>query len=363
MPLRIVRNNIVAMEADAIVNCANPYPVVGSGVDSCIYQAAGATELLAARKQIGEIPPGQAAVTPGFGLRAKYIIHAVTPRWSGGHRQEKMLLRSTYEHILELAVAHQCQSVALPLLGTGNNRFPKGLSLALAREVIEKYLLQQEDLTVFLVVYDKESFKLVAESYDFIESYLEENFPSAPMRFERYLRSENRMEDMDQEEMLCEYCEALPKADKLDEEIVASKLPPLASHPVASTKVFSKCSSTWPEFELPPRLDTFSDRLFQLIDKKGLEEVAVYKKANMDRKHFSKLRKRDYTPKKPTVLALALALHLNVDETMDLLSYAGLALAPNDKQDMIVKLCIENGVFDVLRVNELLFMHDVETLN
>lgn len=363
MPLRIVRNNIVAMEADAIVNCANPYPVVGSGVDSCIYQAAGATELLAARKQIGEIPPGQAAVTPGLGLRAKYIIHAVTPRWSGGHRQEKMLLRSTYEHILELAVAHQCQSVALPLLGTGNNRFPKGLSLALAREVIEKYLLQQEDLTVFLVVYDKESFKLVAESYDFIESYLEENFPDEPLQFKNYLHLESRIESAARRETFYEYCEALPRSEKQNHDLDTNNVPPLGSHPVASTKVFSKCSSTWPEFELPPKLDTFSDRLFQLIDKKGLEEVAVYKKANMDRKHFSKLRKRDYTPKKPTVLALALALHLNVDETMDLLSYAGLALAPNDKQDMIVKLCIENGVFDVLRVNELLFMHDVETLN
>ncbi|MGM9568675.1 MAG: macro domain-containing protein [Phascolarctobacterium sp.] len=363
MPLRIVRNNIVQVEADAIVNTANPYPVIGSGVDSCIYEAAGARELLTARRQIGEIPPGQAALTPAFGLRAKYIIHAVTPRWTGGHRQERMLLRSTYEQILELAVAHQCQSVAMPLLGTGNNRFPKGLSLALAREVSEKYLQQQEDLTVLLVVYDKESFKLAAESYDFIESYLEENFPTDPPSYRSYMRLENRMEDVAGEEMLSEYCEALPRSAKLDDEIDADKVPPLASYHVASTKLFSKQSNTWPEFELPPKLESFSDRLFQLIDKKGLEEVVVYKKANMDRKHFSKLRKRDYTPKKPTVLALALALRLNVDETMDLLSYAGLALAPNDKQDMIVKLCIENSIFDVLRVNEILFTYDVPTLN
>lgn len=350
MPLQIVRNNIVNMQADAIVNTANPYPVIGSGVDSCIYKAAGADKLLAARKQIGPIAPGQAAITPAYGLKAKYIIHAVTPRWSGGQRQEEILLLSTYERIMELAVEHNCQSVALPLLGTGNNRYPKGLSLEIARAVVEKYLALHEDLLVLLVVYDKEAFKLAAASYDFIENYLEENFPEEPQAPMCYLRLENRYEQLDREEILYDLCE----------DAVESL--PKKSHPVAAAKLF-KPAGTWPEFELPPKLDSFSDRLFQLIDKKGLEEVTVYKKANMDRKHFSKLRKRDYTPKKPTVLALALAMGLNVDETTDLLSYAGLALAPNDKQDMIVKLCMENGVYDVLRVNELLFMHDVPTLN
>lgn len=350
MPLQIVRNNIVNMQADAIVNTANPYPVIGSGVDSCIYKAAGADKLLAARKQIGPIAPGQAAITPAYGLKAKYIIHAVTPRWSGGQRQEEILLRSTYERIMELAVEHNCQSVALPLLGTGNNRYPKGLSLEIARAVVEKYLALHEDLLVLLVVYDKEAFKLAAASYDFIENYLEENFPEEPPASLSYLRLENRYEQLDREEILYDLCE----------DAVESL--PKKSHPVAAAKL-CKPAGTWPEFELPPKLDSFSDRLFQLIDKKGLEEVTVYKKANMDRKHFSKLRKRDYTPKKPTVLALALAMGLNVDETTDLLSYAGLALAPNDKQDMIVKLCMENGVYDVLRVNELLFMHDVPTLN
>ena len=350
MPLQIVRNNIVNMQADAIVNAANPYPVIGSGVDSCIYKAAGADKLLAARKQIGPIAPGQAAITPAYGLKAKYIIHAVTPRWSGGQRQEEILLRSTYERIMELAVEHNCQSVALPLLGTGNNRYPKGLSLEIARAVVEKYLALHEDLLVLLVVYDKEAFKLAAASYDFIENYLEENFPEEPQAPMCYLRLDNRYEQLDREEILYDLCE----------DAVESL--PKKSHPVAAAKLF-KPAGTWPEFELPPKLDSFSDRLFQLIDKKGLEEVTVYKKANMDRKHFSKLRKRDYTPKKPTVLALALAMGLNVDETTDLLSYAGLALAPNDKQDMIVKLFMENGVYDVLRVNELLFMHDVPTLN
>ncbi|MGM9529163.1 MAG: macro domain-containing protein [Phascolarctobacterium sp.] len=353
MPLKIVRNNIVKIEADAIVNTANPYPVIGSGVDSCIYKAAGADKLLAARKQIGPIAPGQAAITPAYGLKAKYIIHAVTPRWSGGQRQEEILLRSTYERIMELAVEHNCQSVALPLLGTGNNRYPKGLSLEIARAVIEKHLALNEDLLVLLVVYDKEAFKLAAASYDFIENYLEENFPEEPPAPRFYLRREHRMERLELEDADRACYEAYEDTEFLPN--ITSALP-------AASKVFTK-SSTWPEFELPPKLDSFSDRLFQLIDKKGLEEVTVYKKANMDRKHFSKLRKRDYTPKKPTVLALALAMGLNVDETTDLLSYAGLALAPNDKQDMIVKLCMENGVYDVLRVNELLFMHDVPTLN
>ena len=140
MPLKIVKNNIIDMHADAIVNTANPHPVVGSGVDAKIYHAAGLEELLEARRKIGNIPPGQAAITPAYKLNAKYIIHAVSPCWRGGHNCEAKLLESTYESIMELAVQHKCRSVAMPLLATGNNHFPRGMSLDLAVKVATKYI-------------------------------------------------------------------------------------------------------------------------------------------------------------------------------------------------------------------------------
>ena len=173
MPLKIVRSNIVDMHADAIVNTANAYPVIGSGVDETIYEAAGREELIADRIAIGEITPGQAAITPAHNLNAKYIIHAVSPKWRGGRNFEKMLLKSSYEHIMRLAVENNCSSVAMPLLATGNNRFPRGMSLDLAVEVATKYINDLDDFTVYIVVYDEDSFSVARNRYRSIEKYIE----------------------------------------------------------------------------------------------------------------------------------------------------------------------------------------------
>ena len=156
------------MHADAIVNTANAYPVIGSGVDETIYEAAGKEALIADRMAVGEIPPGQAAITPAHNLNAKYIIHAVSPKWRGGRNFEKMLLKSSYEHIMRLAVENNCSSVAMPLLATGNNRFPRGMSLDLAVEVATKYIDKLDDFTVYIVVYDDASFGWYTEQ-DFID--------------------------------------------------------------------------------------------------------------------------------------------------------------------------------------------------
>lgn len=369
MPLKIVRNNITRMRADAIVNTANPYPIIGSGVDQSIYTAAGAGELLDARRAIGEIPPGQAAITPAFGLKAKYIIHAVTPKWRGGQNLETLLLRSTYEQIMELAVTHNCQSVALPLLATGHNRFPRGLSLRLAREVSEKYLSLLDDFTIYLVVYDRAAFALAAEQYPDIEAYLDKNyFPDEPeidaigersvetICYEHVIASEDELESRECLNIECpsEARESSPRARKKDLGDTSKML-------FNYSKV--ALGSQWPEFIHPHVEESFSERLLRIIDKKGFKDTEVYKKANIDRKLFSKIRKKSYHPGKKTALALLLALQLNVDEATDLLSYAGMAFAPNDFTDMIVKGCLENGIFDVLRVNEILFAYNLETLN
>lgn len=370
MPLKIVRNNITRMRVDAIVNTANPYPVIGSGVDQQIYAAAGVEELLVARKAIGQIPVGQAAITPAFGLKAQYIIHAVSPRWRGGHMGEVELLGSTYEEIMRLAVAHNCHSVALPLLATGNNRFPRGISLGLAREVAEKYLSQLEDFTIYLVVYDRATFALASEQYPDIEDYLDKHYlpddedmqihmDALESRFDEDLCYDH-VQSSEEELESREFCiNALPS---VEEEPRATKTADGASHRLFGY-IKAPMVGQWPEFMQQPTQESFSEKLLRIIDKKGYKDTDVYKKANLDRKLFSKIRKKNYHPGKKTAFALLLALQLNVDEATDLLSYAGIAFAPNDLTDMIVKACLENGIFDVLRVNEILFAYNLETLN
>ena len=364
MPLKIVRSNIVDMHADAIVNTANAYPVIGSGVDETIYEAAGREELIADRIAIGEIPPGQAAITPAHNLNAKYIIHAVSPKWRGGRNFEKMLLKSTYQHIMRLAVDNNCSSVAMPLLATGNNRFPRGMSLDLAVEVATKYINELDDFTVYIVVYDDDSFSVARNRYRSIEKYIERiqyeyhhsnrriclsclnalvtddlrqysiNLPS-PSNAKRY--------DVDA-------CEEV----QFDEELI--QVPQDQDIPLKSADV-------WEEFVKEENKESFSDRLFSLINKKGLTDTEVYKRANLDRRLFSKLRKREYTPTKKTIFALILALELNLDEAIDLLRYAGLAFRPNSTTDIAVKWYLNHKKYNVIDLNIFLMDHGEEPLN
>ena len=364
MPLKIVRSNIVDMHADAIVNTANAYPVIGSGVDETIYEAAGREELIADRIAIGEIPPGQAAITPAHNLNAKYIIHAVSPKWRGGRNFEKMLLKSTYQHIMRLAVDNNCSSVAMPLLATGNNRFPRGMSLDLAVEVATKYINELDDFTVYIVVYDDASFSVARNRYRSIEKYIERvqyeyhhsnrriclsclkalvtddlrqcsiNLPS-PSNAKRY--------DVDA-------CEEV----QFDEELI--QVPQDQDIPLKSADV-------WEEFVKEENKESFSDRLFSLINKKGLTDTEVYKRANLDRRLFSKLRKREYTPTKKTIFALILALELNLDEAIDLLRYAGLAFRPNSTTDIAVKWYLNHKKYNVIDLNIFLMDHGEEPLN
>ena len=158
MPFEIVRNNLVNMEVDAVVNTANPNPVIDSGVDSEVHAKAGA-ELLAARKKIGYIDVGAAAITSGYELAAKYVIHTVGPIWSGGSYDEEQILASCYRSSLALAKNHQCESVAFPLIATGNYKFPKSLALQIAVREISSFLIENE-MQIYLVVFDKDAFKL-----------------------------------------------------------------------------------------------------------------------------------------------------------------------------------------------------------
>ena len=114
MPLKIIRNDITKVAADAIVNTANPRPRIGAGTDHAIHEAAG-PELFEARKAIGDIAPGESVETPAFGLPAKYVLHTVSPAWIDGRHREEEELREAYDAALNLAHELKCRSVAFPL--------------------------------------------------------------------------------------------------------------------------------------------------------------------------------------------------------------------------------------------------------
>ena len=361
MALQIIRNNIINVEADAIVNTANPMAGVGSGVDCAIYEAAGWDRLLAERKKIGVIRPGEAAYTPAFDLKAKYIIHTVGPAWRGGGFGERETVAGCYSSSLGLAKKLGCESAAFPLIATGTYGFPKDEALRIAIAEISRFLLEN-DMEIFLVVYDRESFEVSGKLFSGIRSFIEEpedmivmNSMPAP-EHSRYIRrgKSRRQEDAD-------YAGSVLLEPELCE--------PAAEDFTSKAKSFMPLREAFPSSaeSLEERLrhmdKTFQEYLFMLIDRRGLTDPEVYRKANIDRKHFSKIRSnKDYKPGKRTALALAIALELSLDETRDLLSRAGLSLSPSMVSDKIIEYCIETGNYDIYEINCILFKYDQQTL-
>ena len=317
MPFQIIRNDITKVRADVIVNTANPQPKIGGGTDSAVYAAAGADALLAERRKIGSIEPGQAAATPAFALPAKYIIHTVGPVWQDGRSGEKDILRACYENTLALAEELHAESIAFPLIAAGVYGFPKEEALNIALSEIGKFLLTH-DTDVLLVVFDRAAFKLSAQIVGEINEFIDEHGVNAAQETEYAGRY-----GQDRERRLRNARENLP--DSLDD-------------------MLSRAG------------DTFQQRLFRLIDASGMDDVTVYKKANIDRKVFSSIRcKADYKPSKKTAVAFAIALELTMPEMRELLACAGIALSNSDTFDLIISYCVKNGIYDIYKINAFLF--------
>lgn len=392
MALQIIRNNIINVEADAIVNTANPKVAVGRGVDFVIYEAAGYEKLFAARAAIGEIEPGQAAYTPAFDLKAKYIIHTVGPAWRGGDYGERETVASCYRNSLELAKKLKCESIAFPLIATGTYGFPKDEALRIAIAEISGFLLGNE-MEVMLVVYDKESFRVSGKLFSDIRMYIGDSDVEEMSLSEASRRSAlsggsvgrasgNMSEPLYKSSANNSYTGKRKRRrrqlfGKHKEEEAATKLAPLEDTAdeealLEKTVVEEACTDAALPFPSEERsleervwhMDKkFQEYLFMLIDRKGLTDPEVYKKANIDRKHFSKIRSNpDYMPSKRTALALALALELSLDETKDLLARAGLALSPSILFDIIIEYCIKSKNYDIYDINCILFEYDQPTL-
>lgn len=357
MPFQIIRNDITKVKADAIVNTANPKPVIGSGTDSAIYKAAGDKLLLVERKKIGTIAPGQAAYTDAFNLDARYIIHTVGPAWIDGNHGEREILHSCYERSLAIAADLSCKSIAFPLIATGVYGFPKDEALQIALSEINRFLLTH-DMKIILVVFDRKAFELSGRLVGDIEEYIDEHAAHAIRETEyhgsynRERRRRNERIEAEREYLLSSalFESDIDYSEKAEDHKSTSSVSPEASLPNIKGKSLDEV--------LDNTEDTFQQRLFKLIDESGMDDVTVYKKANIDRKVFSRIRcKEDYKPKKKTAVAFAIALKLDMPTMLDLLSRAEIAFSPSNKFDLIITYFITNKNYDIFEINAALFKY------
>jgi O-acetyl-ADP-ribose deacetylase (regulator of RNase III) len=337
MPLEIVRNDITKMKVDAIVNAANESLLGGGGVDGAIHRAAG-EELLAACRTLGGCETGRAKITGGYRLPAKYVIHTVGPVYRDGAHGERELLASCYRESLALAKQYRCETVAFPLISSGVYGYPKDQALKVAVDVISDFLFENE-MTVYLVIFDRAAYQISEKLFSDIAEYIDD----------RYVDEHT---DLRRERVRMQAVRA-PRADK--------KKAPNISLP----KCMSLASA--PAEDLQTRLEqideSFSQMLLRKIDERGMTDAECYKKANIDRKLFSKIRGDvQYKPSKPTAIAFAISLELSLEETEDLLRKAGFALSHSNKFDIIIEYFISRGNYNIFEINEALFAFDQSLL-
>lgn len=406
----IIRNDITKVAADAVVTTANPEPAIGAGLEYAVYEAAGFEQLLPDRSRLGYLKTGNVAVTPAYGLPAGCLIHAVAPRWTGSS-DDIPLLCSCYRNALKAAKMVGAESIAFPLLSTGNLGFPHETALRAAQDTIRTFL-QNNDMNVILVVFDKRSFEasslhcrniraLIDDHYE--KEARENTYEKTPLfdKLKHFLKKDKKdrpgsvcsapetqayaapqfsegektiglTEDevhqlqgrFEDDEKTCAF--DVSAASDVQDDVFMAKAE--SSRPVSD---FPSASYSSPAYSRPAEdtralmkyisgtSETFQEKLLSLIDERGFTDSEIYKRANIDRKLFSKIRCNPrYQPKKNTALALSLALHLDLEETSDLIRRAGLAISPSSKADLIVEYCIENKIYDLIEINSLLFEFD-----
>ena len=346
MPFEIIRGDITEIKADAIVNTANPNPVIGSGVDAGIHKKAG-PKLLEARNKVGPIAAGQAAVTPAFDLDAKFVIHAVGPVWKDGEHGEEYLLRQCYDNALALAVKKRCKSVSFPLLSAGNYGFPKAVALQIAVNAFSAFLMDHE-MRIILVVFDRDAFALSEKLFQSVQSYIDEHYIQQKLQEEYTVGNSGDIYRAIRERRQRRRIEAqVFQPEALEEDSDMLMAAPAAAAPASLEDMLQKPDAG------------FSETLLKLIDRSGKKDAEIYKKANIDRKLFSKIRSNPaYKPSKTTALAFAVALELDLDETRDFIGRAGYALSHSSKFDIIVEYFILQKNYNVMELNETLFAFD-----
>ena len=377
MPLTIIRNDITKVKADAIVNAANPSLLGGGGVDGAIHKAAGRGLLLECMK-LGGCKTGQAKLTKAYSLPAKFVIHTVGPKWKGGQNGERALLESCYRESLKIAVDHQCESVAFPLISSGVYGYPKDQALKVAIDTITAFLIEHEML-VYIVVFDKSAFQISEKLFADIASFIDDKYVDTRFKFAGSRRSDDGesavlaettiLNDRDtddcvysifsREDRSLKHPEAHPSTARHGTQPVAASTKSRPAAPSASKQMFAASLE-----DVVKQIDeSFSQMLLRKIDESGMTDAECYKKANVDRKLFSKIRSdANYRPSKTTAIAFAIALELDLVETKDMLMKAGFALSHSNKFDIIIEYFITNGNYNIFEINEALFAFDQSLL-
>lgn len=380
MSLRIIRNDITKVKADAIVNTANPEATYGTGVDSAIYHAAGIEKLLEARRKIGPIARGDVAVTPAFKLKAKYIIHTVGPHWRDGSYGEEATLTSCYEKSLETAEELGCKSIAFPLISTGVYAFPKDKGLQIALNVLQSHAMHS-DMEICLVIYDTEAYEITSQVFKDIENYIEANYiPTYAVSDRRpelreQRRRKPRLEDSAKTSMMSglsekyseryeaeimrDEAEILSESDEIENTAFCFTTlePDYLTKPSAAPKPQSTGKSPklgkLPEFPGPDTdTKTFQEKFFEYLDRTGLTDPEFYKKLNLSKQMFSKVRSNPhYQPTKNTAVIFCLGLELDLEQATDLMARAGYAFSPSNKLDLFVKSCFVYKMYDFAQID------------
>ena len=347
MPFKIIRDDITKVKADAIVNPANPEPVIGGGVESAIYKAAGKEKLLEARKELGRLQPGKVGVTKAFNLAAKYIVHVSGLYWKGGNSFEARCLKECYEKALKAALDKGSKSIAFPLLGTGTYGFPKDIGLDVAVSTFTEFL-EEYEMDITLVVFGNDAVNVSGKLVDEVRSFVDDKYVKEALEteykedrnIERYALPNERFHLLLKEETYDVLDNACTK------DTLSAKQP--GSLEAALKNIYK---------------ESFEKHLQQLINKKGLRNSEVYAAANISKQYFSKLLKGQVKPSKDKMLALAVGLRLNMDEVVDFLRIAGYALSPISQTDTVVEYFIRKQEYNVLKINIVLFDYGLEPLS
>lgn len=349
MPLQIIRNDITKVQCDAIVNAANPTLLGGGGVDGAIHNAAGPM-LLEECKRLGGCRVGEAKITNAYNLPAKYVIHTVGPYWNGGNHNEQFYLECCYRNSLAIAKYNNCETVAFPVISSGVYGYPMEQAFKVAVDTISSFLMNN-DMTVYIVVYNNTAVTVSGKLFSDVKQYIDDNYVSEHISPRR-------------NEMVYEQAQMMPmqtQAPVYQQSQMAPMVQPKKSKSLFSKKAKSESVSA---FDINFTLDeSFSEMLLRKIDEKGMTDAECYKKANIDRKLFSKIRSNpDYKPSKPTVIAFCIALELPLYEARDMLMKAGFALSHSNKFDVIIEYFIKNNNYNIFEINDTLFAFDQNLL-
>ena len=345
MPFKIIREDITKIKCDAIVNPTNEDLYPGGGIDAAIHQAAG-EDLLEMCQSIGGLNVGRAKITPAYNLPCKYVIHTVGPWWDGGDNHEKEYLQSCYKEALKIAKGTKCKSIAFPLISSGTYGYPKDQVLKVALEVIKEFLYTNDDMLIYIVVYDKTAYALSEKLSYGVSAYIDDN----------YVESHSDEFEWDDSDLIFE--------NRMESSVHCEK----SMRPIEELPRSHWRSQSVPEFGSLGSIEKFMykgfrDTILGFVEDKGMSDVDCYKRANVSRQTWHKIiTDRNYTPKKNTAIALAISLQLNIDETQALLASAGFILSKSSLFDVIIMFCIVKGIYDVFEIDSILFQYDQETL-